>query len=87
MLDAITSDFDEIEEIEEDERLKIAIVGRPNVGKSSLTNALLGEERSIVTSIPGTTRDSINSILKYYGEEIILIGRTCRTGKSRSENH
>jgi len=57
----------------EDTRLKISFVGRPNVGKSSLTNALLGEKRSVVTNIPGTTRDSIDSIYKYYGEEIILI--------------
>jgi GTP-binding protein len=73
LLDELTSEFTEQEKEAEDPRLKIAIVGRPNVGKSSLVNALLGEERSIVTDIPGTTRDSINSILKYYGEEIILI--------------
>ena len=60
-------------EKEDDERLRIAIIGRPNVGKSSLTNSLLGIDRSIVTDIPGTTRDSINSILKYYGEEIVLV--------------
>ncbi len=53
--------------------LKIAMLGKPNVGKSSLTNSLLGYDRSIVTEIPGTTRDSINSILKYYGEEIVLV--------------
>lgn len=73
LLDDITKDFPPDDLIEEDKRLKIAIVGRPNVGKSSLTNALLGEERSIVTDIPGTTRDSLDSILKYYGEEIILV--------------
>jgi GTP-binding protein len=73
LLDAITKDFPAEDLIEEDKRLKIAIVGRPNVGKSSLTNALLGEGRSIVTDIPGTTRDSLDSVLKYYGEEIILV--------------
>jgi GTP-binding protein len=73
LLDDITKDFPPDDLIEADRRLKIAVVGRPNVGKSSLTNALLGEERSIVTDIPGTTRDSLDSILKYYGEEIILV--------------
>ncbi len=73
LLDDITKDFPTEDLIDEDRRLKIAVVGRPNVGKSSLTNALLGVERSIVTDIPGTTRDSLDSILKYYGEEIILI--------------
>lgn len=56
-----------------DVRLQLSIIGRPNVGKSSLTNSLLGYDRSIVTSIPGTTRDSIDSVLKYYGEEIVLV--------------
>ncbi len=55
------------------EGLKIAFVGRPNVGKSSITNALLGYERMIVTNVPGTTRDSIDSILKYQGKELMLI--------------
>lgn len=73
LLDDITRNFPMTDDLEEDRRLKIAIVGRPNVGKSSLTNALLGFDRSIVTDIPGTTRDSLDSILKYYGEEIVLI--------------
>jgi GTP-binding protein len=52
---------------------KIAIVGKPNVGKSSLVNLLIGENRSIVTEVPGTTRDSVDSIMKFQGEEIVLI--------------
>ncbi|MGA8264022.1 MAG: ribosome biogenesis GTPase Der [Ignavibacteriaceae bacterium] len=73
-LDQLTKDFQLKKNIEDkDDRLKIAIVGKPNVGKSSLTNALLGFDRSIVTDIPGTTRDSLDSIMKYYGEEIVLI--------------
>jgi len=67
-LDVLTADFESIKEETSDTRLKIAVVGRPNVGKSSLTNSLLGYDRSIVTEIPGTTRDSVDSILKYYGE-------------------
>ncbi len=52
---------------------KLAVVGRPNVGKSSFVNALLNDERCIVTDIPGTTRDSVNSKLKYNNKEYILI--------------
>lgn len=72
-LDMLTSDIQPFSSEEEDSRLRIAIVGRPNVGKSSLTNALLGRDRSLVTNIPGTTRDSIDSIYKYHGREIVLV--------------
>ncbi len=72
-LDEIVSYLPKSSVEKKDDRLKIAIVGRPNVGKSSLTNALLGQNRSIVTNIPGTTRDAIDSVLKYYGQEILLI--------------
>lgn len=73
-LDDLISKLDFSEAIfDEDERLRLAIIGKPNVGKSSLTNALLGFDRSIVTNIPGTTRDSIDSVLKYYGKEIVLV--------------
>jgi len=71
-LDAVVADIEDDTDTE-DTRLKIAIVGRPNVGKSSLTNALLGKDRMVVTPIAGTTRDAIDSVLTYYGEQIILI--------------
>ena len=69
--------------LEKDENLKIAIVGKPNVGKSSLVNSLLGFERSIVTDIPGTTRDSLDSTLKYYGEDITLVDTAGLRKKAR----
>ena len=58
---------------EPDERLRIAIIGRPNVGKSLLTNMLLGQERSIVTEIAGTTRDAVDTAFSYQGQEIVLV--------------
>jgi GTP-binding protein len=60
-------------EEEEDESVKIAIVGKPNVGKSSLLNRILGEERAIVSPIPGTTRDAIDTRLEYGGLPVTLI--------------
>ena len=58
---------------EDDERVRIAIVGKPNAGKSSLLNRLLGQERVIVSAIPGTTRDAVDTTLVYHGQEIVLI--------------
>ena len=59
--------------IAEPEVMKLAIVGRPNVGKSMLLNALLGEERAIVNDIPGTTRDAIDTLLDFNGQSVLLI--------------
>lgn len=79
LLDAVvavlpSNSSDEEETEHEEETLpKIAIVGRPNVGKSSLVNALLGEERNIVTDVAGTTRDTIHTEYKGYGHHFLLI--------------
>ena len=75
LLDAIVESFPFAEEIEdeEDDSIKIAIVGRPNVGKSSLLNKLLGEDRVIVSDVPGTTRDAIDTRIIYQGLELVLI--------------
>ena len=74
LLDAVTNSIKDSEKEHEGEDIpRFAIVGRPNVGKSSLINALIGEERNIVTPIPGTTRDAINSHYKSYGYDFILI--------------
>lgn len=73
LLEAITEDFETDENPSDSELIKLAIVGKPNAGKSSIVNALLGEERVIVSDISGTTRDSINSKVKYEGEEFILV--------------
>ena len=58
---------------EETEMVKVAIVGRPNVGKSSLLNALLGTERVIVSEVPGTTRDAIDTVLQHEGKPVLVI--------------
>ncbi len=72
LLDAVTEHIENEPELET-ELPKFAIVGRPNVGKSSLTNALLGTERNIVTPVAGTTRDPIHSHYNKFGKEFILI--------------
>jgi GTP-binding protein len=73
MLEALIASFQLSEEDIEDESVKIAIVGKPNVGKSSLLNRLLGEDRAIVSPIPGTTRDAIDTYLSYEDIPITLI--------------
>lgn len=74
MLDEVISYFDEhTSEEEEDERPKIAIIGKPNVGKSSIINKLLGENRVIVSDIAGTTRDAVDTPVIHNGKEYIFI--------------
>ncbi|RCK71567.1 MAG: GTP-binding protein EngA [Ignavibacteriae bacterium] len=83
LLDVLTQDIPKKEKPSTDTRMKIAVIGKPNVGKSSFVNALLGTDKHIVTQIPGTTRDPIDSILKYYGEEILLIDTAGLRRKSK----
>jgi GTP-binding protein len=75
LLDEIVKHFDKEDDSanEKEDLPRIAIVGRPNVGKSSLVNALTGEERNIVTNISGTTRDAINTRYKAFGFDFLLI--------------
>lgn len=73
LLELVTADFEVTEDEEKDSRIKIAIVGRPNAGKSSIVNALLNTDRVIVSDVSGTTRDSIDSIVKYKDEEFIIV--------------
>ncbi len=73
LLEEITKDFENKENLVDDNSIKIAIVGRPNAGKSSIVNALLGEKRVIVSDISGTTRDSIDSKLQYNEQEFVII--------------
>jgi GTP-binding protein len=73
LLDRIVESLPEAEEEEETDGPRIAIAGRPNVGKSRLLNALLGQERAIVSDVPGTTRDSLDTQIEWEGEPITLI--------------
>ncbi len=73
LLDEVVRGFPRDVEGEETERINIAVVGKPNVGKSSLVNALLGEERSIVSDVPGTTRDSIDTPFSCGGRDYTLV--------------
>lgn len=73
LLDEITEDFEVNDNEKKSNAIKIAVVGRPNAGKSSLVNALLNEDRVIVSDVSGTTRDSIDSEVSYNGTEYVLI--------------
>jgi GTP-binding protein len=73
LLSLIPGTLDAGAEGEKSTRTRIAVVGKPNVGKSSIVNLLLGEEKQIVTDIPGTTRDSIDTLFKYHGKEYVLV--------------
>lgn len=73
LLDLVTDDFEVTEEEENDGKIRIAIVGRPNAGKSSIVNALLNTQRVIVSNISGTTRDSIDGYITYKDTEFVIV--------------
>ncbi|WP_342258495.1 ribosome biogenesis GTPase Der [Spiroplasma endosymbiont of Dioctria linearis] len=73
LLDKIIESFPKFDESQESDELKLAIVGRPNVGKSSLVNSLVGEDRMIVSEIAGTTVDAVDSKIKYNGNSYTII--------------
>ena len=73
LLDRVTAELAQAPEAEEERAVRLALIGRPNVGKSSLVNAIVGEERVIVSEIAGTTRDAIDTRLEFEGREIILV--------------
>jgi len=86
MLDLVVDIIDQtVEEYEEEEGLKLAIIGRPNAGKSSLVNRLSGEERTIVSNIAGTTRDAIDTAIEFDGNRYILIDTAGIRRKSKVE--
>ncbi|MGQ9654638.1 MAG: ribosome biogenesis GTPase Der [Thermodesulfobacteriota bacterium] len=85
LLDQITMGFPQATPPAEKggDEIRVAVVGRPNVGKSSLVNRLLGEDRSLVSPIPGTTRDSVDSELRWHGKRLVLIDTAGIRRKSR----
>jgi GTPase len=84
LLDSVVDHFNKDDAlIEEDSRFKIAVVGKPNAGKSSLVNKILGENRTIVSDIPGTTRDAIDTEFEYQGEKALIIDTAGIRRKSR----
>ncbi len=73
LLDEVVKGFPLGEEVEEEAGVRLAIVGRPNVGKSSLVNSLAGETRVMVSQIPGTTRDAVDTLIEYSGTQVLLV--------------
>lgn len=86
LLDAVVAQLDgstEDSEVENDERMRLALVGRPNVGKSTLMNRLIGDARSLVTDVPGTTTDPVDAVFEAGGKEIVLVDTAGLRRRSR----
>ena len=86
LLDRVTEGFPSVTERSENDPIRAAIIGRPNVGKSTLINALLGYERSLVADEWGTTRDAVDSVWKYQGKEFILVDTAGMRRKSKGDD-
>lgn len=85
LLDEMVARLPESDQVEDETAISIAVVGRPNAGKSSLVNRLLGEERLVVTPIAGTTRDAIDSVLNYHGRTLTFIDTAGLRRKAKVE--
>lgn len=85
LLDEIVRRLPDAEPVEEEGSVRIAVVGRPNAGKSSLVNRLLGEERLVVTPIAGTTRDAIDSTMQYHGRTLTFVDTAGLRRKAKVE--
>ncbi len=86
LLDALTSRFPAPIERTDEQELAVAVIGRPNVGKSSIVNRLLGEERLVVSEIAGTTRDAIDTPMRYHGRTFVFIDTAGLRRQSRVED-
>ncbi len=87
LLDAIVERFPPLSADEEDRGLRVAVIGKPNVGKSSLVNRLLGTERVVVSDTPGTTRDSIDTVLNYHGQKLVFVDTAGLRRQARIEEN
>ena len=85
MLDVVVANIPEVR-AEDDTSLKIAVIGRPNVGKSSFVNRLLGEDRLVVSDVAGTTRDAIDSPMRYHERDLVFIDTAGLRRQSRVED-
>jgi len=86
LLDDIVELLPKREAVEEEEEIRVAVIGKPNVGKSSIVNAIAGEERNIVSSTPGTTRDVVDVRLRRYGKVFVLLDTAGIRRRSRTKD-